>query len=111
MLLNEYQVLASRTSNPNSEVEKAMLIAALGLNGEAGEVGDTVKKIFGHGHMFDKGAVAEELGDVLWYIAEMAGLCGYTLEQVASMNVKKLLKRYPDGFSSAASIGRKNTEK
>jgi NTP pyrophosphatase (non-canonical NTP hydrolase) len=65
-----------------------------------------VKKMTAHGHPFDQKALQDELGDVLWYLAEAATACGITLEDIANHNVKKLRKRYPQGFSQADSINR-----
>ncbi len=81
---------------------------ALGLTGEAGEVADLIKKHIGHGHPLDKTKTAKELGDDFWYIAVLACRIGYTLEDIARMNVAKLMARYPEGFSSERSINRKD---
>lgn len=83
--------------------------AALGIAGEAGEVADLVKKAIYHGHALDDAMIAKmklELGDVLWYLAELATLFGFTLEDIARANDEKLRARYKDGFSSRASIKR-----
>ena len=48
----------------------------------------------------------EELGDVLWYCAELACGLGVTLEEVAMKNIGKLRRRYPEGFSAERSINR-----
>lgn len=80
----------------------------LGLNGEAGEAADMVKKYLYQGHPFDHEHFAKELGDVLWYVAQAASAAGYTLEEVMEMNVAKLAARYPEGhFSCERSVNRK----
>lgn len=102
--LNEYQELCSRTC-PNSNGVNM----TLGLCGEAGEVADIVKKIEFHGHPFDDKTIGKlklELGDVLWYVAMLASHLGFSLSDVAVANQEKLLRRYPDGFSSSDSINR-----
>lgn len=80
--------------------------AVLGLNGEAGEIADHVKKAVFHGHTLDHVALAKELGDILWYVAQAATASGFGLDEIAAMNIEKLRKRYPEGFSSEASINR-----
>jgi NTP pyrophosphatase (non-canonical NTP hydrolase) len=79
---------------------------ALGLAGEAGEVVDLIKKVEGHGHPLDKDKLRDELGDLLWYTARLAALYEISLEDCASHNIAKLQKRYPNGFSTEASIAR-----
>lgn len=107
MDLNEYQQLAMRTANSDLSPMARVGVAALGLAGEAGEVADTVKKHIGHGHKMDIDALEYELGDVLWYVAVMARLYNLDLNDVAARNIFKLKTRYPEGFSSEASINRK----
>jgi NTP pyrophosphatase (non-canonical NTP hydrolase) len=104
--MNEYQQLANRTSGAGKEGERRQVIAALGLAGEAGEFANIIKKKTAHGHDIPKEELADELGDVLWYLAEAATACGLTLNEIAAMNVEKLKARYPDGFSEERSRNR-----
>lgn len=108
MTLNEYQREAMRTASGMCAKcsDNLLLNGAMGLNGEAGEVIDLLKKHMFQGHELDKGHIAKELGDCLWYIAIAAEGAGYTLDAIADMNVKKLRKRYPDGFEAEKSIHR-----
>lgn len=106
LTMNEYQNLANRTSGAGKEGERRQIIAALGLAGEAGEFANIIKKKTAHGHDIGKDALADELGDVLWYLAEAATACGLTLNEIAVMNVEKLRARYPDGFSEERSRNR-----
>lgn len=106
LTLNQYQELANRTSGAGKEGERRQIIAALGLAGEAGEFANMIKKLTAHGHPIAPNDLAEELGDVLWYLAEAASATGLTLNDIAAMNVEKLRKRYPDGFSEERSIHR-----
>ena len=76
----------------------------MGLNGEAGECIDVLKKHDYQGHTLDTVKLLDELGDVLWYIVESAVGIGTTLEEVAQHNIAKLRARYPEGFSAARSI-------
>jgi NTP pyrophosphatase (non-canonical NTP hydrolase) len=105
--LTKYQELANRSAGAGGEGEQRLIVSALGLAGEAGEFANMVKKMTAHGHPFDPEALNEELGDVLWYIAEAATAAGLNLEDIANHNVEKLLKRYPEGFSEDQSMNRK----
>ena len=106
-----YASLALRTASAESLVDERSMLnaAALGLNGEAGEIADHVKKIMFHGHPLDdatRDKIAKEIGDILWYCAMGARGIGLDLGEVARMNVEKLRKRYPDGFSTEHSLNR-----
>ncbi len=102
--LNEYQEAAARTAD--GDTTRRQLYGALGVAGEAGEVADLIKKQHFHGHDPDPMAVAKELGDVLWYVSVLAGAYGFTLEEIAAINIEKLRARYPDGFDEARSRSR-----
>ena len=104
MSLNEYQYLSKRTLPVKSS--NALANYALGLCGEAGEVGDHIKKHVFHGHALNDREVLGELGDVLHYLSGLATMTGHSLEDVARFNLEKLNKRYPDGFSKESSINR-----
>lgn len=111
MNLNDYQELALRTASKESLVDESTMLnaAALGLNGEAGEIADHVKKVMFHGHPLDsdtRDKIAKEIGDILWYCAMGAKGIGIPLGAIAEMNVEKLKKRYPEGFSTERSLNR-----
>ena len=107
MNLNEYQKAAQRTSDKNMAKGMHLINGALGLAGESGEVADLVKKVYFQGHITDREHIAKELGDILWYIAEAATAIDYRLEEIAQMNIDKLLARYPDGFDPDKSMNRR----
>jgi NTP pyrophosphatase (non-canonical NTP hydrolase) len=104
--MEKYQKLADRSSGAGGEGEKRLIISALGLAGEAGEFANMVKKMTAHGHPYDPEALKDELGDVLWYLAEAATASGLSLAEIAEQNVEKLLNRYPEGFSEEDSLNR-----
>lgn len=103
---HRYQRAAARTMPPLPKRD-ALQMLTLGLAGETGEVVDGVKKFLYHGHAeLSKSVIVQELGDLLWYIANLASLYDLTLAQVAEFNIAKLMDRYPDGFSEDASRNR-----
>jgi len=106
---NRYQKDSSGTSGAHQDLygrEARLSIAALGLAGEAGEVADYVKKVVGHNHPLDKETIIKELGDVLWYVAEICSTISVDMSDVAQKNIDKLRARYPEGFSTERSINR-----
>lgn len=74
-----------------------VIYPVLGLNGEAGEVAGKVKKIIRDGGDFTsvqfKQQIAEELGDVLWYVAAICDELGLSMTNVAKTNLAKLEDR------------------
>ena len=108
MRINEYQKLAMTTLNPNLEKKDILINGVMGLCGESGEVIDIVKKHLAQGHELDKEKIIKELGDVAWYMAEIATVLDVELEDVLVQNIEKLKKRYPEGFSTEKSVNREN---
>ncbi|MFZ4564981.1 MAG: nucleoside triphosphate pyrophosphohydrolase family protein [Prochlorococcaceae cyanobacterium] len=96
MDLNTYQQAAGRTALYPDRGQNP-LYPTLGLCGEAGEVADKVKKVLrDDGGVFSaerRQAIALELGDVLWYVAQLAHELGLSLEEIASANLAKLADR------------------
>lgn len=100
MNFQEYQQTSQLTAGHLNGGDPILNVAisALGLVGESGEVSEHIKKFTGHGHNLDKDKVTKELGDVLWYLTDLATQLDIKLEDVALTNIKKLQNRYPDGF-------------
>jgi NTP pyrophosphatase (non-canonical NTP hydrolase) len=105
MKLNDYQEISKRTM-PNKDIKKDSANYAMGLAGEAGEVTDLLKKWVFHGHALDRMELKKELGDVLHYLSGLCTLHHFSLEEVATANIEKLMKRYPNGFDTNKSINR-----
>lgn len=103
---DKFQSLSSRTANTNLEDFLEVCNYALGLISESGEVSDLVKKQLFHGHEIDKEKIEDELGDVLWYMSNLATKYGISLKGIAIRNIEKLKARYPDGFDVEKSINR-----
>jgi len=106
MDMTEYERAVARTSPNGRATRDDLLLGAVGLAGESGEVADVVKKHVFHGHELDRTRALEELGDILWYVAFTARTLGSSLSAVADANVRKLAARYPEGFSEKASRDR-----
>jgi NTP pyrophosphatase (non-canonical NTP hydrolase) len=106
MTPNEYQRLAMTTLNPALSKQDVLINGVMGLCGEAGEAIDLVKKHLHQGHPLNRDALIQELGDVAWYLAEVATALDVPLEEILERNLEKLRKRYPEGFSSENSQNR-----
>lgn len=106
---NEYQCLALRTVSSSQPCDH-ILNGVMGLNGEAGECIDIVKKYLFQGHPLDTDKLIDELGDVLWYVAITADGIGVPLEDIMQHNIDKLRKRYPEGFDAERSIHREDNK-
>lgn len=95
MNLNEYQKNALETDlNPNTR--EGLLISLLGVAGEAGELLSKYKKHLRDGDAYTtfNDAIKEELGDVLWYLTNIASKSNLSLEEVALANLAKTRKRW-----------------
>lgn len=106
MTMNRYQDLAARTMQNEMHPDVARCNWAMGLAGEAGETCDYLKKVICHRHELDPEHLKKELGDVLWYVAAVATEYGLHMDDIAELNIQKLMKRYPEGYSRQASIER-----
>lgn len=93
MNLDDYQERAVQTAIYKGKI----VYPVLGLASEAGEVAGKLKKILrdNNGTYTDQNlrALADELGDVLWYVAAVAKDLGYTLDTIAQNNLDKLRER------------------
>ncbi len=99
MTFDEYQVEANKTAQYPKE--SALYYCGLGLAGEAGEVAEKLKKVIAN----DGGVLTEEkkdnlkkeIGDVLWYTAQLATELGISFEAIAQGNLDKLSDRLGRG--------------
>ncbi len=108
MNFNEYQNLTSDTAvypteycQLNSQLNVGILYCALKLAGESGEVTEKIGKILrdkqGVFSTEDKTALKKEIGDVLWYCAQLSKNLGFSLDEVADANIEKLFSRKERG--------------
>lgn len=95
MDLDTYQELAMKTATYSEKYK--IIYPVLGLNGEAGEVAEKVKKLIRDKNeeldIHTRVAIMKELGDVLWYLAATAQDLGINLNTIADNNLKKLADR------------------
>lgn len=110
MTFDEYQKRALTTVISKNDSFKDTLHWVLGINGEAGEVAEKVKKIIrdkdGKISKQDKVELAKEIGDVLWYLAVFAHDLGFPLDDIAEQNLEKLQSRKARGVLGGAGDNR-----
>lgn len=97
MTPNEYQAEAFRTLKPLGKLEQYAHLHT-GLAAEAGEVSALLQKKM-VGKIITKEHYLGELGDLMWFIATLAGLVGYSLEEVMEHNIAKLRERHGGCFN------------
>lgn len=81
-----------------------LLTAGVGINAEGGEFLEIIKKMIFQGKPWNednKDHLIIELGDLMWYVAQACVALDVSFDEVVSRNVKKLLKRYPEGAFDA----------
>jgi NTP pyrophosphatase (non-canonical NTP hydrolase) len=96
MTFEEYQKSAKKTA-VYPIVGQSIVYPALGLAGESGEIMNKIKKIFrdDSGVLTDsrKKEISKELGDILWYVAQVSTELGISLDEVAVSNIEMLKSR------------------
>lgn len=104
MTLDEYQRQAQSTDTSISDEEKHIIVPLLGLSGEAATLLSAYKKRLrdGPAYAFYKEEVAEELGDVLWYLSTLASHFDLSLETIAQDNLHKTQDRFQPRVSIAS---------
>ncbi|WP_137597933.1 nucleoside triphosphate pyrophosphohydrolase family protein [Paucilactobacillus kaifaensis] len=97
MEFNDYQKAANRTLYGNEQV---LTNCALGLAGETGQVVDLVKNYTFRGQKLDRDELVHEMGDVLWYLSQVAQWANIPFDEIAKTNIDILNDRYPDGYQN-----------
>lgn len=96
MTFEEYQKESRRTAI-YPQVGNNWVYPVLGLSGEAGEIADKMKKVIRDDNNIvgeeKKLAIKKEIGDVLWYVAQLSTELGLSLDDIAKANLEKLLSR------------------
>ncbi len=99
----DFEAMAKRLSIPQMI---RLLHAGIGFATETGEFLNALKKAIFYGKPVDLVNVAEEVGDIMWYVALACNSLGVDLEDVMQRNIAKLQVRYPNKFSEAAALNR-----
>jgi NTP pyrophosphatase (non-canonical NTP hydrolase) len=104
--ITEYTEAAEKTRAKDLPPMEELAVLTLGLMGEAGEFAEHIKKHIGHGHDINPVLLQKELGDILWYWSQLHQYFGFDPRLTMGLNIEKLRRRYPGGFSSERSISR-----
>lgn len=101
MQIHEYQIQASKTDQVVDD-EHSVIVPLLGLAGEVGTLLSEYKKYLrdGTAHQRFEEQVAEEIGDLLWYVANVATKFNLDLDDVAKANIEKTKSRWHDRVSN-----------
>jgi NTP pyrophosphatase (non-canonical NTP hydrolase) len=101
MDFKEYQDKAKEFAQYPQEINSPLAYLGLGLSGECGELNDKIKKLFrdkaGVMDGDDKYSLALEISDICWYLSELSRQLGYSLENIAEININKLTSRKERG--------------
>ena len=89
---------------------KRLLHAGIGLSTEAGEFLDALKKHIFYGKELDRVNLAEEMGDMFWYLAIACDELGVEFESLMERNIEKLKARYGEKFSEQSAEARNLTK-
>jgi NTP pyrophosphatase (non-canonical NTP hydrolase) len=103
---NEYVKLASRTKVDLGTKQLNNYHMIMGLITEVGELTDTFKKELAYRKEIDWINIQEEMADILWYIAGLCDINGFDLEEIMDNNIKKLMTRYPERFTTEHALNR-----
>lgn len=106
MKINKYQEEAKRTLASTGSRLADELHMAMGMVTEAGELIDVYKKNLAYKKEIDYVNLKEELGDILWYIANLCNINDWDIEDVLEININKLKVRYPEKFTQENAINR-----
>jgi NTP pyrophosphatase (non-canonical NTP hydrolase) len=104
--LIDFQTAATQTDHTGSDPQDGTLVSVLGIVGEAGDLATLFKKKLrdGDGYTVYPEQCAEELGDILWYVATLCTKLGLSLDDVAKNNLVKTKSRW---IKFASSNGRR----
>lgn len=99
MEIAEYQKKSARTF---AKIDGAILDdihMVLGMQTESAEISDVYKKTIAYKKPLDFVNIKEELGDLMWYVANLCNVNGWDLRDILDTNIKKLEARFPEKFT------------
>jgi NTP pyrophosphatase (non-canonical NTP hydrolase) len=106
MKFEEYREQVQRTCPSLGSPREDTIHMVLGIQTEAAELSDIVKKNLAYQKPIDWANFKEELGDLMWYIANLMNIHGLDSEDIFTRNIEKLKVRYPNGFTTDQAISR-----
>ena len=106
MEINTYQGKAARTLAKIDGNILDDLHMVLGMQTEVAEIADVYKKCIAYKKPLDLINIKEELGDAMWYIANLCNMHGWDLRDILDTNIAKLEARYPEKFTEEQALNR-----
>lgn len=106
MEIQDYQKKASRTNADCGGLLMDNIHMVLGMQTESAELADVLKKNIAYGKEIDWVNIKEEIGDLMWYVANMCNINGWDLRDILDTNIKKLEARYPEKFTKENATNR-----
>ncbi len=106
MEINTYQFKAARTLAKIDGNILDDLHMIIGMQTEVAEIADVYKKHIAYKKPIDYVNIKEELGDAMWYIANLCNIHGWDLRDILDTNIAKLEARYPDKFTEEQALNR-----
>ena len=106
MNINDYQNKAARTCAKIDGAIMDDLHMVLGMQTEAAEIADVYKKTIAYKKPLDFVNIKEEVGDLMWYVANLCNMNGWDLREILDTNIAKLEARYPEKFTEEQAINR-----
>ena len=106
MNINDYQLKAARTCAKIDVAIMDDLHMVLGMQTEAAEIADVYKKTIAYRKPLDFVNIKEEVGDLMWYVANLCNMNGWDLREILDTNIAKLEARYPEKFTEEQAINR-----
>lgn len=104
--IKEYQEKSKRTLNILEDDLSNDIHMVLGLVTESSEIADVYKKHIAYNQSIDYINVKEEIGDIMFYVANLCNLHDWDLREIMNTNIKKLEARYPERFTEVNAINR-----